>query len=160
MALYVVLISIDTYCYFKALSLADVSYVAPLMTLVAIGNIVGAYFVLGQVPTVFGLAGAGLIVFGAALTYSAKRKDIVNKHTNKIALLLILLLVVVRGFNSNIEVSMLQQSNPTTFNFYWSLLSVPLILFTSVMVIITSRKSKYENYWKILRVSVRNTNGC
>src|SRR6185436_8513083 len=106
MAVYVTLVSIDIYCYFKALSMADVSYVAPLMTLVAIGNIVGAYFVLGQVPSIFGAVGAGLIVAGAAVTYNAKRKDAVNKHTNKIALLLILLLVVVRSFNSNIEVNM------------------------------------------------------
>ena len=36
--------SIDIYCYFKALSLADVSYVAPLLSLVAIGNIFGAFY--------------------------------------------------------------------------------------------------------------------
>ena len=115
--IYAVLISIDTYLYFKALSIADVSYVAPLMTLVALGNIAGAYIVLGQKPTALGLVGAGLIVAGAALTYSAKRKDTVNNRANKIALLLIILLVIVRNFNSNIEVIMLRLSNPTSFNF-------------------------------------------
>lgn len=124
LGLYAVLISLDTFLYFKALSIADVSYVAPLLTLVALGNIGGAYLVLGQKPTMLGLAGAGLIVLGAGLTYQAKRKDIANHHSNKLALFLILLLVVVRGFNSNIEVPLLRASNPTSFNFYSSILSV------------------------------------
>lgn len=154
LALYVVLISVDIFCYFKALSLADVSYVAPLLSLVAIGNIVGAYFVLGQVPSTYGMLGAILIVIGAILTYSAKKKDIANKHNNKLALLFVLLLVVVRSYNSNIEVSMLQLSNPTTFNFYSSLLTVPLILLTSLAIIYKNRNGKYDDYWKKLKASV------
>jgi len=35
--------------------MADISYVAPLLTLVAVGNIAGAYVVLGQVPSAFGI---------------------------------------------------------------------------------------------------------
>lgn len=154
MALYVCLISIDIYCYFKALSLADVSYVAPLMTLVAIGNIVGAYFVLGQVPTIFGITGAAMIVLGAAVTYNAKGKDHAHRRTNRAALLLILLLVVVRSFNSNIEVSMLQVSNPTTFNFYSSVLAIPVLLITSLIIMATNRNGKYKGYWKSLRKDV------
>ncbi|MDQ3064989.1 MAG: EamA family transporter [bacterium] len=147
MTLYVILISIDIFCYFKALSLADVSFIAPIMTLVAISNIVGAYFVLGQVPTIFGFMGAVLIVLGAAITYKAKKRDEANKHTNKLALLFVLTLVAVRGFNSNIEVSMLRESNPTTFNFYSSLLTVPFILATSIIIIATNRNGKYKGYW-------------
>lgn len=154
MAVYVVLISVDIYCYFKALSIADVSYVAPLMTLVAIGNIMGAYFVLGQVPTALGLVGALLIVLGAAITYSAKRKDLTNRRANKAALFFILLLVVVRGFNANIEVFMLRESNPTTFNFYSSVLTVPLILLVSLVIIYTNRSNKYTGYWKKLKTDV------
>jgi drug/metabolite transporter (DMT)-like permease len=67
MATYVVLVSMDVYFYFKALSIADISYVAPLMTLTSIGNIVGAYFVLGQVPTLYGAIGAVMIVAGGIL---------------------------------------------------------------------------------------------
>jgi transporter family protein len=154
MAVYVVLISIDIYCYFKALSLADVSYVAPLLTLVAIGNIVGAYIVLGQIPSGYGVMGALLIVCGAILTYKGKSKDIANKHNNKKALLLILLLVAVRSIAANIEVNMLRESNPTTFNFYSSLLTVPLILLTSLVIIYSNKTGKYKNYWSDLKVSV------
>ena len=154
MALYVVLISVDIFCYFKALSLADVSYIAPIMTLVAIGNIVGAYFVLGQIPTIYRFGGAVLIVLGATITYNAKVSDHTQKRTNRIALLLILLLVVIRSFNSNIEVSMLQVSNPTTFNFYSSLLVIPIMLFTSVIIMTTNRNGKYKGYWKKLGTDV------
>ncbi|HSX17720.1 MAG TPA: EamA family transporter [Patescibacteria group bacterium] len=146
-SVYAILISFDTYLYFKALSMADVSYVAPLLTLVALGNIGGAYVVLGQKPTVMGLLGACLIVAGAALTYHAKRKDILNRQANKLVLILVLVLVVVRGLNSNIEVPLLRDSNPTTFNFYSSIISVPLLILTSLVVIATNKTQKYREYW-------------
>ncbi len=154
MAVYVVLISIDIYCYFKALSIADVSYIAPLMTLVAIGNIAGAYIVLGQKPTIFGLAGALLIVCGAVLTYRAKKREGTQLRANNVALLLVLLLVVVRSINSNIEVNMLRVSNPTTFNFYSSVLAVPVLLGTSLMVIATNKSKGFRNYWKTVHYDV------
>lgn len=154
LAVYVVLISLDIYCYFKALSLADVSFIAPLMTLVAISNITGAYFVLGQVPSAYGLLGAVLIVAGAAITYRSRGKHPSVKHTNRLALGLVLLLVATRGFNSNIEVFMLRDSNPATFNFYSSVLTVPLIFATSLVIIASNRKGKYANYWSALRASV------
>jgi drug/metabolite transporter (DMT)-like permease len=151
LVLYAALISLDTFLYFKALSMADVSYVAPLLTLVALGNIGGAYFVLRQVPTAMALLGASCIVAGAALTYHAKRKDVVNRHANTFVLVLVLLLVLVRGLNSNIEVPLLRESNPTTFNFYSSILSVPLLLITSIIVIATNKTKKYQGYWKQVR---------
>jgi drug/metabolite transporter (DMT)-like permease len=154
MTAYVVLMSLDVYFYFKALSIADVSYVAPLMTLVAIGNVVGAYFVLGQVPTIYGAAGAVLIVIGGVLTYSAKRKDDANRRANKLALLLILMIVAMRSFASAVEVNMLRESNPTTFNFYSSILSVPLILIASTLIIKTNRTGKYKDYWKRLKTDM------
>jgi drug/metabolite transporter (DMT)-like permease len=148
LALYVVLVSFDIFLYFKALSMADVSYVAPLLTLVALGNIAGSYIVLGQKPTIMALAGAVLIVIGASLTYHGKRHDLLNRHANKRVLLLILIIVVVRGFNSNIEVPLLRESNPTSFNFYSSILSVPLLIATSIVITITSKTKKHMDHWK------------
>lgn len=154
LAVYSVLISLDTYLYFKALSIADVSYVAPLLTLVALGNIGGAYIVLGQIPTPMALLGAGLIVAGAALTYHAKRKDTVNRHANKLVLLLILVLVVVRGVNASIEVPLLQESNPTSFNFYSSVLSVPVLIIVSMIVLATNKTQRYREYWAQVKTDV------
>lgn len=154
MFIYVTFVSIDAYCYFKALSIADVSYVAPLMSLTAIGSIVGAYFILDQVPTVHGMFGAVLIVAGAIITYNAKRKDSANHHNNKRALLLIGIIVLMRTIAASIEVIMLRESNPATFNFYSSALAIPLIFVCSLLIIYTSRSSKYKNYWRQVGKSV------
>lgn len=154
LALYVVLISLDIYLYFKALSIADVSYVAPLLTLTALGSIAGAYMVLGQVPSRQGLLGAALIVAGAAMTYHAKRKDLLNKHANTLALILILILVAVRGFNGNVEVLLLRESNATTFNFYSSVLAIPLLVLTSLIVIATNKTQKYNGYWNNVKSGI------
>lgn len=157
MGLYVVLISIHIFCYFKAISLADISYLAPLMTLTAVGNIVGAYFVLGQVPTVYGMTGAILIVTGAAIAYSAKRHDSHDiRRTNRLAVLFILITVTVQAFNASIEVTMLRESNPTTFNFYSSLMTIPFILLMTFIIIGTNRSDKYKDYWKKLGTQVNN----
>lgn len=146
MAVLVVLSSLDLYLYFKALSIADISYVAPLMTLFAVGNLIGAYVVLGQVPTIIGAVGALFIMTGAYLVNLAKKRQKKNIQANKIALLLILGVVVLRSFYANIEVFMLREANPVTFNFYSSILTIPLIILVSVMII-RSRPTKYEQYW-------------
>lgn len=156
MIIYVVASSLDVFCYFKAISIADISYVAPLLTLVAVGNIIGAYFVLGQVPTVYGVAGALLIMTGAYLNTLAKRREKTNVKGNKLAVILILLLVIVRSYYANVEVTMLRDSNPTTFNFYSSLLSIPFIILVSIIVIRRSRNgTKYQNYWAKVNDSAR-----
>lgn len=154
MAVYVVCSSIDLFCYFKAISIADISYVAPLMTLTAVGNIAGAYVVLGQKPTVFGLAGAFLIMGGAYLNSLAKRREKINITRNQLALILVLILVVLRSYYSNIEVSMLRLSNPTSYNFYTSLLSIPFILIITILVV-RGRRAEYDDYWGKLRTGVR-----
>lgn len=154
MLVYVVLSAVDLYCYFKALNIADISYVAPLMSLTAVSSIVGAYFVLGQVPTIGGILGASLIVLGVYIVNKAKLIHEKHMKTNRLALLLVLAVVLVRGYYANIEVIMLRQSNPTTFNFYSSILTVPLVLAASALIIKTS-KHRYPNYWGNLSKGVK-----
>lgn len=154
MAVYILLNAIDLYAYFKALTIADISYVAPLMSLTAVSSIVGAYFILGQTPTVVGGVGALLIVSGVYIVNRAKLAQKEHVRANKIALLLVLVVVLVRGYYANIEVIMLRESNPVTFNFYSSVLVVPFILIIS-SVIVRSNKSRFPNYWPQLRQGIR-----
>lgn len=154
MFVYVICVSIDLYCYFKALSFADISYIAPLLTLTAVGNIVGAYFVLHQTPSLAGFAGAIFIVLGAGIFYYIKRKDIANVRKNTFAAILILILVIVRAYFSNIEVLMIRESNPAVFNFYSSLLTIPFVLLLSVIIIKSNKSAKLDNYWKNVRSGV------
>jgi drug/metabolite transporter (DMT)-like permease len=155
MAVYVVCTAIDLYCYFKALSLADISYVAPLLALIAAGNVIGAYFVLGQQPTIWGFAGALLIVAGAILNNRGKRaKSIGEKRNNSLALLLIVILVVVRSYYSNIELFMLREVNPTTFNFYSSVLTVPLLI--AIAAVFWKRQGQSISYYKHSFAAIKN----
>ncbi len=150
LVVYVICSSIDLYCYFKAISLADISYVAPLLSLFAVGSIIGAYFVLGQKPSVPGIIGACLIMSGAYLNNLAKRRQKANVRGDWLALILVLISVVLRSYYSNIEVSMLRLSNPTSYNFYGSILTIPVVLLVS-SIVVRHRRDSYENYWRTLK---------
>lgn len=166
MIIYTVCYCIDVWCYFKALSLADISYVAPLLSLVAIGNSVGAFFVLGQPLTLWGIVGGACIIMGAYLVNRAKQQSVTQHKNNRIALLIILVLVVIRSYYSNIEVPMLQESNVTTFNFYTSLFAIP-VLFTAAVLIHRSKPSTISlkrtirdaihNVWPLIIIGVTYT---
>lgn len=151
---YVVLSSFDLFLYFKALSLADISYVAPLLSLVAVGNIAGAYVVLHQKPSLLGIVGAVLIMGGAYLNSLAKKRQKTNVKGNRLALLLIGIHVILIAYYANLEVSILRLSNPTSYNFYTSVLSIPLVILVS-SIIVRQRKQHYENYWNNLAVGVK-----
>jgi drug/metabolite transporter (DMT)-like permease len=154
-SVYVVLSSFDLYLYFKALTIADISYVAPLLSLVAVGNIAGAYVILHQKPSILGIVGAFLIVGGAYLNSLAKKRQKTNIKGNRIALLLILAHVILIGYYANLEVSILRLSNPTSYNFYTSILSIPLVILVS-SIIVRQRKNKNDNdYWQTLRAGVK-----
>lgn len=142
----VVVSSLDIYLYFKALTLADISYIAPLLSLTAVSALVGAYVILGQIPSLAGLAGAILIMSGAFLNGVAKRRQKTNVRGNTIALILVLIHVVLLGFMASFEVKILRLSNPTTYNFYGSLLGIPFIILVA-SIIVRQRKNKYVDYY-------------
>jgi drug/metabolite transporter (DMT)-like permease len=152
--IYVALSSLDLYLYFRALTIADISYVAPLLSLVAVGNIAGAYIVLGQIPSLLGLVGAALIMGGAYLNSMAKKREKTNVKGNRLALLLILIHVVLIAYYANLEVSILRLSNPTSYNFYTSILSIPLVILVS-SIIVRQRRANYENYWANVKVGAK-----
>lgn len=152
MVVYVLCSAVDLYCYFKALTIADISYVAPMLSLISVGNIVGAYFVLGQQPTLWGLGGAFLIVAGAYIINRAKMKHGRTKG-NALALMLVMILVVVRAYYSNIEIFMLREVNPTTFNFYSSILTVPVLLIFAYSI---HKHTKGKGYFKTVATSFKS----
>lgn len=154
LAVFVATSSLDLYCYFKALSIADISFVAPIISLFAVGNLAGSYLILGQKPSLFGVLGAVLIVFGAYLNNLAKKREKAGANHHKLALILLLISVLSRSFYANIEVLMLRVSNPTSYNFYSSVLTVPFVLIISIMIV-RQRKAKYVNYWSDLRIGVK-----
>lgn len=155
LAAYVALQAIYLYCYYKAVAIADISYVAPLMTLFSVGNMLGAYIILRQVPSASGLIGAAFILAGAWIIARAKRHgEAVSIAAHKAAFVLVVTAIVVCSIFSNIEVLMLRMSNPTSYNFYTSLLTIPFVIVVSA-IILKSRRQSQRVYWQKVRTSVR-----
>lgn len=156
MALYVALQAVYLYCYYRAISIADISFVAPLMTLFSVGNMIGAYFILGQVPSLSGVIGAAFIILGAWIISRAKRHgDQASVAAHKSALTLVIIAIIVCSIFSNLEVKMLQMSNPTSYNFYTSLLTVPFVILVTA-VLLRSRSQNSKVYWSSVSKSVRS----
>jgi len=148
MALYVVLQSLFLYCYFRAISIADISYVAPIMSLFIVTNMIGAYLILGQKPTYSGAIGAGFIVVGAwAVARSKRHKNLASATAHRSALIYILTGIIVMSIYSNIEVKMIRMSNPTSYNFYSSALTIPFVILVSLLILKTTSK-KSKEYWR------------
>ena len=143
-SLYAVCGALDLFLYFKALSLADISHVAPLISLTGIGVIAGSVVILHQQPTIVGITGAVLIVIGATVVHRDKQKHTQVRRQNTVAFWLILGVVVLRAVYGNIELFPLREANATTFNLYSSLLTVPLLLMLAVLLKARTAKT----YWK------------
>lgn len=155
MTIYVALQAIYLYCYYRAISIADISFVAPLMTLFSVGNMIGAYIILGQVPSLSGVLGAAFIIAGAWIISRAKKHgDEASATAHKKALILVVVAIIVCSIFSNLEVKMLQMSNPTSYNFYTSLLTVPFVIMVTVLLL-RSRRQNSRVYWSSVNKSVR-----
>lgn len=156
MVLYVALQAIYLYCYYRAISIADISFVAPLMTLFSVGNMVGAYILLGQVPSILGVIGAGFIVAGAWIVARNKKHDTEGSlASHKTAFVLVVIAIVVCSIFSNLEVKMLHMSNPITYNFYTSILTVPFVIIVTMLFLRGSKKDS-TMYWKTVSTDVKN----
>lgn len=156
MAVYVALQAVYLYCYYRAISIADISFVAPLMTLFSAGNMIGAYIILGQVPSLSGVVGAAFIIAGAWIISRAKRHgNEASIEAHNLALILVVIAIVVCSIFSNLEVKMLQMSNPTSYNFYTSLLTVPFVILVT-MLILRTRRQNSKDYWSKVNTNVRS----
>ncbi len=151
---YVALQTVYLYCYYEAITIADVSYVAPLMTLFSVGNLIGAYVILRQNPSVFGVIGAAFIMLGAYIIARAKKRQPEGKAARRKAFTLVMIAIATCSWFSNIEVKMLRMSNPTSYNFYTSLFTVPFVILVT-LVVLKSRRQNMKRYWNDLKISTR-----
>ena len=155
LSVYVVLQAVYLYCYYRAISIADISFVAPLMTLFSAGNMLGAYIILGQVPSLSGVIGAAFIIAGAWIISRAKKQGSeASVAAHKSALVLVIIAIVVCSIFSNLEVKMLQMSNPTSYNFYSSILTIPFVILATILIL-RSRRQNNKAYWSSVNTSIR-----
>lgn len=75
-AFWMVFLNIFAYYFlYKALDIADLSYLMPYMTLISITVIIPPIFLIGEIPTTTGLLGIFIVVAGAFLMeYKGKKK--------------------------------------------------------------------------------------
>ncbi len=129
LVIYAVLSAADVILYFKAISLGDISVIASTMSLTVVSSLIGSYFILSQVPSAMGIAGSVCILVGAYLaTKRPPSADALNTAANKLALVLILGVVILRGIYGPLEVIGINESNPYYFNLATSLVAVPIIM--------------------------------
>lgn len=127
--IYTVLGAVDVVLYFKALSVGDVSILSAVLSLTVISSLIGAFVFLGQTPSALGIWGSACILIGAFLaSRQPPSLGAVRSAANKLAILLILIVVVVRGVYSPIEVLAIRETDPFFFNFASSFLMVPVVM--------------------------------
>ena len=145
LALYALVNTFDSVAYFKALSLSDISFIAPLMSLFVVSNMFFTYAILGQIPSFLGLFGALSILFGVYLSGKRRPRTTHSSKNDKIAAILVLTSVLSRGLLSSLDVLMSRQTNPVSFNFYSSLSTVIVVLMVHRALVY--KRDKGRNFW-------------
>lgn len=133
MVIYTLFSAIDLILYFKALSVGDVSVIAPLITLAAVSAVVGSYFILGQKPTLVGIGSLALVVIGAYVA-STKRVASQTALNNGLAILCTFGSIVIRGVVSPIELIDIRLTNPIYFNFISSVFLIPTVMLVGYLI--------------------------
>jgi bacterial/archaeal transporter family protein len=131
--------AVDVILYFKAIEVGDISIISPLLTLAIVSSFIGTYIILGQQLSLFGAIGSGAILLGAFLTAKPRKQKSTTALNNRLAIGLILIIVVLRGIYSPLEVIGLRDTNAIYFNMATSLTCVPIIMF--IMYIRGRRKN-------------------
>jgi transporter family protein len=127
MIIYVVFGAIDLLFYFKALNVGDVTVIAPIITLASVSSVIGSYFILDQKPSTLGIIALTIVVIGAYIS-STKRRHSKTATNNRLAVLLTLGSVLLRGVVAPIEVIDIRLTNPIYFNLISSLFLIPTVM--------------------------------
>lgn len=125
--IYTIFCAVDLLLYFKALSVGDVSLIAPFITLAAVSAVIGSYFILGQKPSPLGILGLLLVVIGAIISVT-KRAHSTTALNNSLALVLTFGSILIRGVVSPIELIDIRLTNPIYFNLISSLFLIPTVM--------------------------------
>jgi uncharacterized membrane protein len=125
--------------YLKAIKLADLSLVIPLSTFTPLFLLITSPLIVGEFPSIFGLIGILLIVFGSYILNIKEKKDglfapfkalVSNKGAQ-----LMLLVAFIWSITSNFDKIGLQNSSPIFYgiaiNIFITIGITPFVLFKS-----------------------------
>lgn len=128
--------------YLKAIKIADLSLVTPLSTFTPLFLLITSPIIIGEFPSIFGLIGIFLIVFGSYILNINKRKDgflapFKALFSNKGAQIM-LLVAFIWSITSNFDKIGLQHSSPV---FYGIAVNIFITIGITPFVFIKSRKN-------------------
>jgi transporter family protein len=151
LVIYALLTAAHLIMYFKAIQVGDISIIAPLLNLTAVTSIFWSTIFLSQKPSAAGIIGAILIVSGAYLAAAGRKKKSKTAINNKFAVVLTLIDVILLGFYTPIEVTVIRETNVIYFNFISSLLVVPVVL---LIMLFRQQRTKTKYFSKKLKITI------
>lgn len=125
--------ALDLLFYFEALSVGDISVIAPLITLASVSAVIGSHFILGQTPSTLGIVALSIVIFGAYIS-STKRKASKTASNNALAVTLTLGSILIRGVVSPLEVVAIRLTNPIYYNLISSLFLIPTVMLVGYVI--------------------------
>ena len=142
---------------YKALKLSDISLIIPLLSFTPVFLLFTSWIILGEFPTLLGLVGILIIVFGTwLLNISEIKKGIFAPFkailTNK-GSLFALFVAIIWSITSNVDKLALQESSPL---FFISCFSLSLAVLFSFIVFIKFRDrikpEFFSSFWQFLLI--------
>ncbi|MCK5466046.1 EamA family transporter [Candidatus Parcubacteria bacterium] len=129
--------AVTTVLVIKALKYSDLSVVAPIATFTPLFLLITSPLITGEIPTIFGLLGVFLIVFGSYMLNIKKRGDgyiaPFKALLRERGALLMLVVAFLWSITSNIDKIGIQNSSPVfwaiSVNAYVTLILFPVALF-------------------------------
>ncbi len=128
--------------YLKAIKLSDLSLVSPLATFTPLFLLITSPLIIGEFPTLFGLVGILLIVFGSyILNLKEKKKGVLAPFKallNNKGARLMLLVAFIWSITSNFDKIGLQNSSPI---FYGIAINIFITIGITPFIFLKSRKN-------------------
>ena len=130
--------SLGTICLIKALKLGELSILGPLNSYKSIVGLVSAFVLLGELPSITGIAGILLITAGSLVLITPSAAACRDKNF-WISIFLRILALVFTGCEASILKKIILLSSPETSFILWCFSGV---LFSAVFIPLTGKKFK------------------
>src|SRR3989344_5825712 len=122
-----VLYPIQTYFLYRALREGELSEITPIMALLPALNILSSYFIIGELPTLFGGIGIISVVFGTYLLLKNSCQSMAAKYSQAVLYMIIATTCIAIG--STLDKVSISVSTPVFYSFMNTLGAAIIFLF-------------------------------
>lgn len=143
--------ALGNYFIIKALSLGELSSLAPINSYKPVVALFISLFLLGEIPSLFSILGIVLIIFGTYFLYSTRKENGLGVNTNKQAIIFRVLALVFSGCEAVFIKKVLLLTNvPVSF----ALWAISGLIFSAVFIIKSPMKISSLKYQMFLIFTV------